>query len=157
MLKVGDNIKVEEVGDNGNVKRSMNTTVLSVRDDGAVRFERWFMGDGPGICYWKNGQSGLRITKEENNTMEVTRETLNAHTIYVMKEDGTFRKGTELRLDYDDESRSPKFRELSTGEAHYVDLVRLKVYGAEPKVEEFTLEQIAEALGKDVKSIRIKD
>lgn len=86
--------------------------------------------------------------------MGITREELNDHTIYVATETRIFDKGTELRLAHDDGTNAPSFSTLDGEERHYHDIDYLDIYN---RVNEYTLQQIADLIGKDVKSIRIKD
>lgn len=93
----------------------------------------------------------------KESTMEVTRENLNNHTIYVLTKDSSFLKGTEIRLVEDDTSDCPKFESLDAHKQMYESITNLEVFGTEPKLTEVTLEEVAEAMGIDVKQLRIKE
>lgn len=90
---------------------------------------------------------------------KVTRENLNVHTIYeIVESNSCFPKGTLVRLlEVPEDPESFKAYKLDTSDYFWYSYRDIKIHGTEDKVNEYTLEQIAEKFGVDVKSVRIKE
>ena len=101
----------------------------------------------------------IELIKE--NEMTVTVDSVNDHTIYVVATDSeAFEEGTEVRLTYNDNTNCPKFADLTDSDReYYVGLESLDVFGQPRKKElrEVTLEEVADLLGVDVSTVRIKE
>lgn len=152
-LKVGDRVKaINNQGGYGLGKDAFGTVKSIGRTGFFIAFKDYSSG-----LYFRNDEiSDIELIKE--NTMEVTRENLNAHTIYVVTKDSSFYKGTEVRLYEDDKSSSPKFKDLDTGRELYESIANLAVLGyEEEEIKEVTLQEIADALGVEVSTLRIKE